>query len=119
MSTIASVAGVVSILLFPFGGLLTLADLFDWPIYDTFIEAGRRLGQFLLGAGLLGLGVRWRAVRGVWLLRVSLVFSGVIGLASAVFFDVYPLLVTMHGALSITWLLMGVAAWLARWSTAE
>ncbi|HEX9846797.1 MAG TPA: hypothetical protein VGB33_00115 [Acidimicrobiia bacterium] len=50
MSTIASVAGVVSILLFPFGGLLTLADLFDWPIYDNFIEAGRRLGQFLLGA---------------------------------------------------------------------
>jgi hypothetical protein len=119
MSTIASVAGVVSILLFPFGGLLTLADLFDWPIYDNFIEAGRRLGQFLLGAGLLGLIVRWRAVRGVWLLRVSLVFSGVIGLASAVFFDVYPLLVTLHVVLSMTWLVMGVAAWPAGWSTAE
>jgi hypothetical protein len=55
----------------------------------------------------------------VWLLRVSLVFSGVIGLASAVFFDVYPLLVTLHVVLSMTWLVMGVAAWPAGWSTAE
>jgi len=58
-------------------------------------------------------------VRGVWLLRVSLVFSGVFGLASAVFFDVYPLLVTLHVVLSMTWLVMGVAAWPAGWSTAE
>lgn len=110
ISALATWLGLASLLFFPIG-LLSIAGLFDWHIYDSQIAVGRRLGQVLLSVGALGLSITWNAIRQSSFLRFGMMLMGLLGLGAALLVHQYTLLVLWLMEQAIVWFLLGVAMW--------